>query len=114
MNIVGVDLLVDQNEEQCHTDEYESEKYLILRRGSDLQFQVSHKNCWLVKFYGTTHLMDILHSRQLVTNSFSMIFHTEMHTFRSAKLGMGLRCILLSSTKKKKTSEGTVPMVSFQ
>ena len=40
VSIVSVDLLVDQNEEQCHTDEYESEKYLILRRGSDLRFQV--------------------------------------------------------------------------
>lgn len=43
MNIVAVDLLVDQNEEQCHTDQYESEKYLILRRGTDVQFQVNFK-----------------------------------------------------------------------
>ena len=41
VSIVSVDLLVDKNEEQCRTDQYESEKYLILRRGADIQFQVS-------------------------------------------------------------------------
>ena len=40
VSIVGVDLLVDANEERCHTDEYESEKYLVLRRGEDIQFKV--------------------------------------------------------------------------
>ena len=46
MSIVSIDLLVDQNEEQCHTEQYESEKYLVLRRGSDIQFQVNQRmNC---------------------------------------------------------------------
>lgn len=40
VSVVGVDLLEEKNEEQCHTDEYESEKYLIVRRGHDLMFQV--------------------------------------------------------------------------
>ena len=50
VSIVGVDLLVDANEERCHTDEYESEKYLILRRGEDIQFKVCgiHNTTWRV------------------------------------------------------------------
>ena len=40
MSIVGVDLLTDANEERCHTDEYESDKYLVLRRGEDVHFEV--------------------------------------------------------------------------
>ena len=40
VSIAGVDLLADANGERCHTDEYESEKHLVLRRGEDVHFKV--------------------------------------------------------------------------
>lgn len=40
ITVVGVDLLADKNEERCHTDDYETDKYLIIRRGEDFHFQV--------------------------------------------------------------------------
>lgn len=43
VSIASVDLLADKNEERCHTDDYESEKYLIVRRGEDIHFQVSRE-----------------------------------------------------------------------
>ena len=42
INIVGVDLLADENEERCHTDDYENDKCLISRRGEDIHFQVRY------------------------------------------------------------------------